>query len=462
MLKQILLLSLFLAPQFAKSQSDEDVEQIGDIYDNVLTQSSSYEWLRFLCKNIGGRVGGSPQYTAAAYYTAQMLDTLGADTVWFQSVQVPYWQRGKVAKARVVNSNTLGTFDLSAIALGYSGASPKLGVTSGVVEVQSLEELTKLGADKVRGKIVFFSRPMDATRVNTFHAYSGAVSQRSSGAALASEMGAVACLVRSMTLKKDDIPHSGVTVFGDKKPIPALALGYQSADLLHDLLASEPDIRINIQTDCSTAPDQIAQNVIAEIRGSQYPNEVIVVGGHLDSWDVGEGAHDDGAGCVQAMEVLHLFKRLKIRPKRTIRVVLFANEENGMYGAEVYAKYAKNHRTEKHVAAIESDAGGHSPRGLMMDATEKLQKSAFNKAQKWRELLTPYGLYEVQAGGSAADIGKLRDLGTVLFGTRPDSQRYFDYHHAVTDVFENVHKRELEMGAASMAAWVFLMDKYGF
>lgn len=454
--------STFAPSEIYAQRDEDDAEQVSAIFSNALTQSSCYEWLRFLCKNASGRVGGSPQYNAAVAYTTQMLDSIGADTVWTQAVKVPYWQRGSVANVRIVQSQKIGTQQLSAIALGFSGATPRLGLTAEVVEVKSLSELEKLGSAGVKGKIVFFNRPMDATKANTFHAYGAAVDQRSLGAKMAAELGAVASLVRSMTLKHDDVPHSGVTRFENQKPIPALALGYQSADLLADLLKDEPNLKLNVQTDCSTAPDQTAYNVIADLRGSQYPNEIIVVGGHLDAWDVGEGAHDDGAGCVQAMEVLHLFKRLGIRPKRTIRVVLYANEENGIFGGTAYAEYAKKHPTEKHMAAIESDAGGHTPRGFTMDALPNAQKAAFQKAQKWREWLTPYGLYDLQTGGSAADIQKLRDLGTVLFALRPDSQRYFDYHHSANDIFENVHKRELELGAAGMAALTFLIDKYGF
>ncbi len=441
---------------------NEDVERVGDMFDNALTQSSCYEWLRYLCKEIGGRPGGSAAYTAAATYTAQMLDTCGADTVWLQAVRVPTWQRGSVSRVRIINSQQVGTQELSAIALGFSGGTPKTGISGEVVEVKSLAELDKLPIEQVRGKIVFFNRPMDATKSNTFHAYGGAVDQRTSGPRRAAELGAIAAVVRSMTLRHDDVPHSGVTMFGEQKPIPALALGIESAELLSELLKGEKNLRISIVADCAAGKEQTAHNVIADWRGTELPNEIIVVGGHLDAWDVGEGAHDDGAGCVQAMEVLHLFRRMGIRLKRTLRVVLFANEENGMYGAKEYARYAREHKKEKHFAAIESDAGGAAPRGFVMDALADKQTSAHQKAQKWREILAPYGFTDLHTGGSAADISQLRDLGTVLFGYRPDSQRYFDYHHSVSDVFETVNKRELELGAAGMAALAFLMDKHGF
>lgn len=462
-LKTLLLLACAVAASQTSAHAQrEDVEQVGAMFDDALTRSHCYEWLRYLCKNIGGRPGGSPAYTAAAAYTAQMLDTVGADTVWLQPVRVPTWQRGTVARVRIVNSQQVGTQALSAIALGFSGGTPKTGISGEVIEVKSLAELDKMNPERIKGKIVFFNRPMDATKANTFHAYGGAVDQRTSGPRRAAELGAVGALVRSMTLRHDDVPHSGVTMFNDQKPIPAMALGIESAELLSALLAQEPNLRINITADCAAGKEQTAHNVIADLRGSELPNEIIVVGGHLDAWDVGEGAHDDGAGCVQAMEVLHLFRRMGIRLRRTLRVVLFANEENGMYGATEYARYAREHKKERQYAAIESDAGGAAPRGFVMDALPDKQNSAHQKAQKWREILAPYGFTDLHTGGSAADISKLRDLGTVLFGYRPDSQRYFDYHHAASDVFETINKRELELGAAGMAALAWLIDKHGF
>jgi hypothetical protein len=226
------------------------------------------------------------------------------------------------------------------------------------------------------------------------------------------------------------------------------------------MLKQEPNLKVNLRLDCKTMKDELAYNVIAELRGTAFPKEVIVIGGHLDSWDIGEGAHDDGAGCVQSMEVLHLFKIMGIKPQRTIRCVLFANEENGLRGGKAYAQWVLT-SGEVPVAAIESDGGGHMPRGFSFDGVEPVAKANANRLRDWRNLLMPYGSYEMEPGGSGADIGPLRDQGTLLFGLRPESQRYFDYHHSVNDVFETVHKRELEFGAASMTALVWLLDRYG-
>lgn len=464
-MRLIITLFIFLFPislsNTLKAQNDADVEKVGDIFDNVLTQSSSYNWLHYLCKNIGHRIAGSPAGAAAVEYTRQMLDTMGCDKVWLQPVKVPYWTRGKISECRIINSQIAGDINLSACALGYSAATEITGLSAEVIEVKSVSELEKMDASKVKGKIVFFNAPMDPTKVSTFSAYGEAGHQRTAGPRKAAEKGAVAALVRSLTLKADDIPHSGVTIFDDVLPIPALGLGIQSADRLSALLSKEKQLKVFIRLDCKKHKDQLTYNVIGEIKGSEFPDKIILVGGHIDSWDLGEGAHDDGAGCVQSMEVLHAFKRLGIKPRHTIRCVLFANEENGLKGGSTYADEAKN-KGEIHVAAIESDGGGHTPRGFGMDAVPEILKDAYAKTQKFREILAPYGFYELVTGGSGADIGPLKNQNVVLFGYRPDSQRYFDFHHTVNDVFESVHKRELELGAAGIASLVYLIDKYGF
>lgn len=460
----IVYLILFSLPSFtfAQKQYDEDAEikNIKHIYENMLLESKCHDWLHYICKNIGGRVGGSPEYAAAVDYTSFILDTIGADTVWTQAVEVPYWKRGAVEKATVINSKQLGKVELSVAALGFSGGTDLLGVTASVIEIHSFEELEALTTAEVKDKIIFFNRPMDATRLNTFHAYGAAVGQRTRGPRIAASKGAVGAIIRSMTVKYDDVPHSGVTVFKDQTPIPAVGIGLKSADLLSKLLQKESNVKVNLQLSCQHLGTRKAHTVIAEMKGSEKPDEIILVGGHLDAWDIGEGAHDDGAGCVQAMEVLHTYKRLGMRPKRTIRCVLFANEENGMYGAKEYARIAKE-KKENHIAAIESDAGGHTPSGFRMDGMQGVAKPSFERVKAWRTTFATFGVWDIQGGGSAADISRLKDQGTVLFGYRPDSQRYFDYHHAATDVWESVHRRELVLGAGAMVALVYLIDNYG-
>ncbi|MDC0230532.1 M20/M25/M40 family metallo-hydrolase [Aureispira] len=448
-------------PTFGQElNEDAEIKYIKAMYENILVQSPSHDWLHYLCKNAGGRLGGSPEYAAAVAYTSHMLDTIGADSVWTQPVEVDYWRRGNIEKAKIINSKQLGTVDLAVVALGFSGGTDALGVTAEVIEVKNFEELEALGKDTVKGKIVFYNRPMEVTRLNTFHAYGAGVNQRTAGPRNASKLGAIGTIVRSMTVKYDNVPHSGVTIFKDENPIPAVAIGLKDADLLSMMIKKEPNTRVNIQLGCMHMGKRISHTVIGEIKGSEKPNEIILVGGHLDSWDIGEGAHDDGAGVVQSMEVLHLFKRMGIRPKHTLRCVLFANEENGMFGATEYARLAKKNG-EKHIAAIESDAGGHTPVGFRMDAEASIAKGSYAKVQQWRSIFSSLGVWDIQPGGSAADISRLKDQGTVLFGYRPDSQRYFDFHHSRNDVFENVHRRELLLGSGAMGALVYLIDKYG-
>ena len=264
-------------------------------------------------------------------------------------------------------------------------------------------------------------------------------------------------LVRSLTEATDNNPHTGSMTYNDSFPkIPAAAIGIQDADYLW-ATAKQSKVVVSFTTNGRFLPDAIGHNVIAEIRGSENANEFITIGGHLDSWDVNEGAHDDGTGIVQTMEILRVFKALGYRPKRTIRFVLFANEENGLRGGEKYAEVAKN-KGEKHIFALESDGGGFTPRGFSFGmSAEQLQK-----IQPWTSLFIPYGVYQLTAGGGGADIGPLqRTFGTPVSELQVDNQRYFDIHHARSDVFEAVNKRELNLGAINMAALVYLVDKYG-
>ena len=455
-----LFLSSLLSASYAQSAKyEEDARFIRKIYDEAMTESQAYEWLRSLTKDIGARLGGAPQAAAAVEYTKQMLDTMALDSVYLQECMVPHWVRGEKEVVRVVNSFKMGSVDLDALSLGNSFGTGPTGVTAPVIEVKSLDELEKLGREKVEGKIVFFNRPMDPRQMNTFAAYGGAVDQRALGASRASRLGAVAALVRSMTNGIDDIPHTGGLVYEEGVvPIPGLGISTMDADLLSSLIAEE-EVRVYIRNTSRMLSPKLSYNVIGEIRGSTHPDEIIVVGGHLDSWDVGEGAHDDGAGCVQSMEVFRLLKALGYQPKRTLRCVMFMNEENGLAGGKAY-QVASDAAGEYHMAAIESDRGGFTPRGFTADGHESVFTKKFRKVNKWLPLLEPYGL-RLAKGGSGADISGLKSQKGLLFGFEPDSQRYFDYHHTAADVLEVVNKRELDAGAAAMAALVYLLDKYG-
>lgn len=440
------------------SQSAQDQKQFKKIFDTALSESQSYDWLNHLSNQIGGRLSGSVQAAQAVSYTEALLKDLQIPKVWKQDVMVPKWVRGTPEFAYIELSPGVTT-DVPILALGGSVATPGLGIKAEVVEVQQLEDLEALGEKEIQGKIVFFNRPMDPTLVNTFAAYSGAVDQRSKGAAAAAAYGALGVIVRSMNLRLDDYPHTGGMSYGDlplSQRIPAAAISTNAADYLSTTLKLNPALKFYFKQNCSSMEDVPSHNVIGEIRGSEFPDEIIVVGGHLDSWDVGDGAHDDGAGCVQSIAVLEILKKIGYTPKRTIRVVMFMNEENGLRGGLAYAKMAKE-KGEKHIFALESDAGGFTPRGFSVDASQ----AHFNQLSEWASLFTPYFIPALTRGGSGADIGPLKEPGMVLAGLRPDSQRYFDHHHAATDTFEAVNKRELDMGAAAMTALVYLYDTYG-
>ena len=459
-LAAVTLLAVAGHTQSDMATKERDAFTIRALYDQVLLKSEAYEWLAFLTKKIGPRLSGSPQASAAVEYTRQMLDSIGVDTVWLQAVEVPRWIRGEKAERAVAYGHPrFGALEMHTTALGFSGKTPAAGVSGEVMEVTSLEELDDR-ADEAAGKIVFFNRPMDPREVNVFRAYGGAVDQRGSGPAKAAAYGAVGALVRSMTTEIDEVPHTGSTRFPDSlAAIPALAISTADAERLHDMLAAGP-AEVWLQADCELLDPVVSHNVIGEIRGSEYPDEIIVVGGHLDSWDLGEGAHDDGSGCVQSMAVLHAFRQLGYRPKRTVRCVLFMNEENGLNGGRDYAQRAKE-LGENHIAAIESDAGGFTPRGFGCSAMEDIFTDRFKALHAHWDLMEPYDLF-LKPGGGGADIGPLRDQGVLLIGLRPDTQRYFDFHHTERDRLEGVHPRELKMGAAAMTALVYLIDQYGF
>lgn len=451
--------ALFASVSVAQNSVVEDSVNIKKIYDEALLNGKAYEWLEHLSTEIGPRLSGSQGAQRAVEYTKQELEELGLDKVWLQPVMVPKWVRGAKETAYVKTAPG-SKRDLNITALGGTVSTPDGGTKARVVEVQGIEELAALGEEKLKGKIVFFNRPMKANLINTFASYGGCVDQRYSGAAEAAKYGAVGVIVRSLSLRLDDFPHTGSMSYGDlpaSKRIPAAAISTNDAEYLSGILKLEKDAEVYFKLNSKTLPDVESYNVIGEITGSEFPDEYIIVGGHLDSWDLGDGSHDDGAGVVQSMEVLRLFKELGWKPKRSLRVVLFMNEENGLRGGNKYAEVAKE-KGEDHIFALESDAGGFTPRGFSFEA----DPSQFNQIEGWKDLFEPYLIHQFVKGGSGADIGPLKGGSTVLAGLRPDSQRYFDHHHSENDTFDHINKRELELGAATMTSLVFLVDKYGF
>ena len=429
---------------------------IRKIYDEALANGHAYKNLEYLCKKIGPRLSGSANAQRSVEWTKKLMEDYGFDKVYLQELMVPVWERGEKEVAYIIEGKT--KIPVPIAALGGSIASP--GITAPILEVQNFEELKALGEQVVKGKIIFFNRPFDPKLFNTFSAYSGAVNQRGQGAIEAAKLGAVGVIVRSMSSIVDDFPHTGGMRYQEGVlKIPAAAISTKAANVLSQKLKLRklPAIQFYFKQSCRTLPDAVSYNVIGEIRGTEKPDGIITVGGHLDSWDLAEGAHDDGTGVMQSVEVLRIFKSLKIKPKHTIRAVMFMNEENGLRGGMKYAEIAKQNN-EMHIAALESDEGGFTPRGFSVENAPQ----ALAHFSKWKPLLAPYRLNELDAGGSGADIGPLRVIpGAVLIGFRPDSQRYFDIHHSSNDVFENVNKRELELGAASMASLIYLIDQYG-
>ncbi len=453
-----IIFAMLSISSFAQNEAKEDVTTLKKIYDTSLLNGKSYAWLDYLSNQIGGRLSGSVNAQLAVEWGEKELKELGLDKVWLQPVMVPKWTRG-VTEFAYIETEPGVTTNVPICALGGSVPTPIGGIKARIIEVKGLEELKEMGTAQIEGKIVFFNRPMQADLIETFRAYGGCVDQRYSGAAEAAKFGAVGVIVRSMNLRLDDFPHTGAMSYGklgDMDKIPAAAISTNGADLLSSMLTLNPKIKFHVNMNCRTWKDVQSYNVIGEITGSEFPKEYMVVGGHLDSWDLGDGSHDDGAGIVQSMEVLRLFKEIGYKPKRSIRVVLFMNEENGLRGGRKYAEVAKN-KGENHVFALESDSGGFTPRGFSFDCND----ANFAQVQGWKPLFEPYLIHSFTQGGSGADIGPLKKEGIVLAGLRPDSQRYFDYHHAKNDTFDAVNRRELELGAATMTSLMYLFDKYG-
>ena len=427
------------------------------LFDEALLRGESYENLRYLTGTIGPRLSGSPQAQQAVEWGQATMEKAGFDRVYLQAVLVPHWVRGGKERGEIVG-NKGKEVKVPVCALGGSvGTGGKL--KAGVVEVRSFDELRALPEAAVKGKFVFFNRPFEDALIEPGQAYGRAGDQRRSGAIEAARRGAVGALVRSLTSAHDDYPHTGSMSYDAAVPkVPGAALSTNAADQLSLLLKANPDLQFELEMECTTLPDEKSFNVVGEIKGSKFPNEIITVGGHLDSWDLAQGAHDDGTGCVQSMEALRLLRAAGFKPERTIRAVLFMNEENGARGGSEYARLAQQNK-ETHVAAIESDGGGFTPRGFTLDA----DPATMAKITRWAPLFQPYHAADLLPGHSGTDIEPLQAAvhPKALIGYKCDSQRYFDIHHTAADTFDKVNRRELELGGASMAGLIYLLSKYG-
>ena len=452
---------LFILFTFHPLMAQKEIhrEKIEEIFNIALNQGKSYDWLDHLSNKIGGRLSGSLNAERAVKWCKKELTALELDRVYLEKLMVPKWVRGTFEYARIITRP--GTsINVPICALGGSIATPSAGLRAKVIEVKNFQELDDFGKELIKGKFVFYNRAMPDDLINTFDSYKKTVDQRLDGAAKAAQYGAVGVIVRSITLRLDDYPHTGNMRYGNlpnKMRIPAAAISTNGAQLLSSMLTLNDDLYFYLKQDCKNYPDVPSHNVIGEIKGSKFPNEIILVGGHLDSWDLGDGAHDGGAGVVHSMEVLNIFKKMNYKPKRTIRIILYMNQENGQIGGKTYAENSKL-KKENHIFALESDAGGFTPRGFEFEAS----KEQFDKIESWKPYFKPYLVERLELGRSGTDIGFLRNGKTVLSGLRPDSQRYFDYHHAANDTFDAINKRELQLGAAAMTSLIYLVDQYGF
>ena len=448
------LLTILAAMPFASSFAQDSL-QMRKIADEIMLHGTCYENLRVLCKTVGHRISGSPEAAKAVTWGEKTMREAGADKVWLQAADVPYWYRGKESLYLKTGSEYE---KVTALSLGNSQGTNGKTLEAPVIMVHNFDEFKALPESEVKGKIVFFNYRFRQDLIFTFEAYGDAVKYRGSSPSIAAQKGAVGVIIRSMSTGKDDFPHTGGMHYTDSsKKIPEMALGNITADRL-EKACEKGGVMARMKSECHMMPDAVhSYNVIGEIKGTENPAQIITVGGHLDSWDVGEGASDDGTGCVQSIEIIRAFKALGLKPKCTIRAVLFMNEENGDRGGEAYADSAKA-KQEHHVLAIESDAGGFSPRGIGLEMPE----AAKNRIKAYKDLFLPYGVYDFSREEGGTDIGPLRKkLNVPLAGLLPDSQRYFDLHHTDNDVFEQVNHRELKLGAVVMSQLIYLVSEHG-
>jgi len=432
-----------------------DNELIGLIYSEAEQSNASYENLRYLTTNYTKRLACYPQSIEAAKWTKSVMEGMDFDTVFLQEANVMNWKRGSQEIGFIkVNGESI---PVNVCALGRGIPTPENGIEANVIEVNGLGALAQLQPNDVEGKIVFLNQAMNPNLQNPFQAYGEAAGQRFMGPILAAEKGAIGAVIRSLTCAIDTFPHTGVTrkVEGEST-VPAIAIATKHANQLSDLLKENADLKFYFKTDCKNFPDTITYNAIGELTGSEFPNEYIVIGGHLDAWDNSPGAHDDGGGCMQAIEVLRIFKEIGYKPKHSIRAVMYMDEEISQGGGRAYAEQAKLNG-EIHIAAIESDRGVDKPLGFSIDTSpEKLAKIV-----SWSEFFKPYDVNVFVAGGGGVDIAPFKDHGTVLMGLLTYPTYYFNYHHSANDTFDKINRSDMQKGAAAMAALVYLIDKYG-
>lgn len=421
------------------------------LLDAALSQADrSYARLAWLTDRIGHRLSGSESLERAVVWGAGEMEKDGLDRVWTEEVMVPHWVRGRESGAILAPVKR----PLVLTALGGSVGTPEGGVTGEVVEFSSFEEMQAAG-DRVQGKIVMFNKEIFPNGGRE-HGYGSAVGLRHNGAREAAKQGAVAMILRSLGTADFRLAHTGSMGYDEEgRRIPGAAVSAEDAELIHRLLASGEPVKVRIDLGCETLPDAPSANVLGDLRGRERPEEIVLIGGHLDSWDVGSGAHDDGAGVVAVMEAMRLLRSLDLRPRRTVRAVLFTNEENGLRGGKGYAE-AHAGEVPLHVAAVESDSGGDRPLGYGVSAGD----GAVERVQAIAAYLASIDATEVLPRGGGADISPLRKLGVPALNVRQDTTHYFDYHHTVADTLDKITPENLARNVAAMAvlAWSLAED----
>jgi len=418
------------------------------IREASLASDAAFQKLSYLSDRIGARLSGSPALEKAVIWAKDTLIADGHERVAAEPVLVPHWVRG-TQSATLLSPVAR---EIAVLTLGGSVATPPGGVTADLLVVSSFDELEARKAE-AKGKIVLFDHPM-SPRGNPGVAYGEAIAYRVTGAARAAPLGAVAVLVRSLTTRSLGAPHTGSMrlLEGKAKNIPAACVSVEDAELLHRLAAAGDKPKLHMTLLPQTLPDAQSANVIAEIRGRELPDEIVLIGAHLDSWDVGQGAQDDGAGVVTVMQALTTLRTLGLVPRRTLRAVLFSNEENGKRGA---AQYAKAHESElaRHVAAFEMDAGSGTPLGFMTEG----EQSYLGEAREYAALLAPIGAGTMIAGYSGEDVQALKSAGVPLFGVMLDLEHYFDVHHSAADTLDKVDPANLQKAVAALATFSFVV-----
>lgn len=449
----ILLTSILILPV---NSQDQDSITINKIFSNALTDYASYNHLQYVCENFPGRLAGSEASLQAVNYLKKVLESFNLDTVFLQKIMVQKWDCSSEPVLTIIEKNKK-KIKLNTCALGPSVATGKEGVTAEVIEIKNFEELKKLGNEKIKGKIVFFNRPMDNTLFSPGKAYGEAMDQRIHGASEASKYGAVASILRSLTTSIDDFPHTGVLRYEeDIKKIPSVAVSTRDADLLSKRIKENPNLQVTLIVNCKDHGPVESYNLIGDIKGHTKPDEIILIGAHIDSWYNTPGAHDDGAGCVHMIDVIRIMKELKIKLNRTLRIVLFMDEEMNQTGGKEYAALTEKTKLN-HYVAFESDGGGHTPRGFSICAGDSTTESI----SKFKSYFEPYQITVFDEGRGGVDVRKLNEFGTPLISPILDIQRYFDYHHSANDTFDKINHRELQLGAAAIASLVYLIDERG-